>query len=152
VELEPDDGSAYGALAAFQGQLLLHRGGGDPELEQEIASNLARARALGPNDPRVLALVAGALIGLGKSEDALSLAERAVAISPNQDTAHMVLGWAFARLGRPDEAIAELDTVERLAPNSFWSPIVFRWQSIAQQIARFAWFPGPKRLSSKCCA
>jgi TolB-like protein len=131
VELEPEDGSAHGALAAFQGQLLIHRGGDDPQLEQEIASNIARARALGPNDPRVLALVAGALIGLGKSQDALLLAERAVAISPNQDTAHMVLGWALARLGRPDEAIAEMDTVERLAPNSFWSPIVLRWQSIA---------------------
>jgi TolB-like protein/Flp pilus assembly protein TadD len=131
VELEPDDGTAHGALAAFQGQLLLHRGGGDPGLEEEIASNIARARALGPNDPRVLALVAGALLGLGKSDDALPLAERAVAISPNQDTARMVLGWVLARLGRSDEAIAQLDTVERLAPNSYWSPIVFRWRSIA---------------------
>jgi TolB-like protein/predicted Zn-dependent protease len=120
VEIDPNDGIPYALLAAMQGRLLMFRGGDDPELRQEIAANIRRARALDPDNPFVLSPIAIGLIGLGKLQDALPSAERAVALSPNFDGARHALAAVLVRLGRSDEALAELDATERLAPNNFF--------------------------------
>jgi TolB-like protein len=120
VEIDPNDGLPYALLAAAQSRLLMFRGGDDPELTREIVENIRRARALEPENPFVLVPTVIGLIGLGKLQDALALAERVVALSPNLDGARHALGAVLVRLGRSDEALAAADATERLAPNSFF--------------------------------
>jgi TolB-like protein len=131
LALDPDDGVAHANLASWQGHLLHFRGGDDPELAQEIAHNIARARALDPANPEVLYGIAVALAWMRKPEDALPFAERAVAMSPNHENAHLSLGLTLAMLGRSDEALTELDAVERLAPNGIFAQLSWRWRSVA---------------------
>lgn len=131
VEIDPNNGSAYSDLAAYQGHLLHHLGGDDPELAREIAQNIERARALDPKNPWVLVGIALALAWMRKPLEALPLAERAVAINPNHDPARYALGTILVRLGSSDPAIAEFDAVERLAPNSIWTDLSSRWRSMA---------------------
>jgi TolB-like protein len=130
VDLDPNNGVACAWLASYQGHLLHLGGGDDPELAQEIARNIARARALDPNNPEVLAGVAVALSWLRKVQEALPLAERAVSINPNEGMP-LVLGSVLVRVGRSEEAIAQLDAVVRLSPNSTFAHLATRWRSIA---------------------
>jgi TolB-like protein len=130
IEIDPNDGPAYASLASSQGQLL-HYLGDDHELTQEIIDNIRRARALTPNDPFLLGQCAGALIGLGRVEEALPLAEQGVALLPHDAAQHFILGSVFARLRRSDEALVELDAVERLAPDSIWAHRALIWRSVA---------------------
>jgi TolB-like protein len=131
VEIDPRDGFAYASLAATQTQLLHFPGGDDPKLAQEIAENIRRARALGSDNPRVISVCAGALIGLGRAQEALPLAERAIALNPQDGQHHFILGSALARLGRSDEALAAMDDVERLAPNTLSAHRSLIWRSVA---------------------
>jgi TolB-like protein len=138
AELDPDDSAAHAWLAALQGHLLHHRGGDDAELAQEIVNNVGRARALDPNNPRVLSGTALALAWLRKPQEALPLASRAVAAHPQADITRFVLGLVLAMLGRSDEAIVEMDAVERLGPDSQLANRSWKWRSIAHlQAGRF---------------
>jgi TolB-like protein len=132
VDIAPHDGVAYAALAIAQGQLWRLRGGGDPELAQDIARAVRRARALAPDDPVVLCYVAWALACLRNLQDALRLAERAAALPHNQENTHLVLGGILARLGRSEEALTALDTAERRAPNSPTHYYLLIWRALAQ--------------------
>jgi tetratricopeptide (TPR) repeat protein len=76
-------------------------------------------------------MCAGALIGLGKVQEALQLAERASALKPEDGQLHFILGSVLARLGRSDEALAEMDGVERLAPNTISAHRSLIWRSVA---------------------
>jgi TolB-like protein len=131
VELHPDEGLPYANLASYQAFLLHHRGGGDPELEQELLGNLARARTLDGNNRTVLECVATALIWLRKPQEALSYAERAVALGRDIAGSHQILGMALTMLGRTDEAIAEFETIRRLFPDSLYEHLTLRWRSVA---------------------
>jgi adenylate cyclase len=131
VELNPYDGVAYAHLASWQGHLLHFRGGDDPELAQEIAHNIERARALDPANPEVLSAIATGLAWMRKPQDALPFAERVVSLLPNHENARLTLGLTLTMLGRFDEAIAELDAVERLAPNGIFAQLAWRWRSAA---------------------
>jgi tetratricopeptide (TPR) repeat protein len=131
VELAPDDGPAHAWLASYQANLLHHRGGADPDLAQDIARHMERARALDPANPEVLAGLALALAWLHKPHDALPIAKRAVAITPDAEFARFTLGLVLAMLGRSDEALAELDAVERVAPNGIMACRCSKWRSIA---------------------
>jgi TolB-like protein/DNA-binding SARP family transcriptional activator/Tfp pilus assembly protein PilF len=158
TEIDPTDGYAYALLASFQVRLLHDAGGAGPELEQEIADNIRRARALDPHNPSVLAGIASAMIGLGRLEDALLLAERAVALSPHSDGAHFVLGVVLVRRGRSDDAMAELNTAEKLAPDGILTVRCSLWRSVAHLRAgrldqaleaagrSLGVFPGPESL------
>jgi TolB-like protein len=131
VEINPRDGFAFGVLAAAQSQLLHFPGGDNAKLVQEIVDNIRRARSLGSDDPRVLSICAGALIGLGRAQEALPLIERAIAATPNNGQFHFIFGSALARLGQSDEALAEMDAVERLAPNTIAAHRSLIWRSVA---------------------
>jgi adenylate cyclase len=131
VELNPYDGVAYAHLASWQGHLLHFRGGADPDLAQEIAHNIERARALDPANPDVLSAIATSLAWMRKPQDALPFAERVVGQLPNHENARLTLGLTLTMLGRFDEAIAELDAVERLAPNGIFAQLAWRWRSAA---------------------
>jgi TolB-like protein len=130
VELNPDDGNAYANLAGIQAHLS-HLRGGDPQLSQEAAFNIERARTLHSGDPMVLVGIATALAWLRKPQEAVTMASRAVVLSPSYDMAHYALGSALARLGRSDEALAALDASQRVAPNSVRTHYSQRWRSIA---------------------
>jgi TolB-like protein len=135
AEDNPDEGFAYSNLAAYQGQLLHHRGGDDPELAHEIARNIARARALDPTNPDVLDGIATALAWMRKPLEALPIVERAVAAKPNSDVSRYILGMVLLGLGRPDEAVAELDAFRRLAPNSVFADLALVFRSAAHLLA-----------------
>jgi TolB-like protein len=120
VQIDPDYGPAYAVLAAAQSMFLRLRGGNDPQLEQDIADNIRRARTFDPSNPLVLCRIAAAYHGLGKPHEALSFAERAVALNPNNEMIRQELASVFILLGRADDAIAELDMADRLAPNGPW--------------------------------
>jgi TolB-like protein len=131
VDIDPNDGLAYALLAASQGRVLLFRGSDDPELAQEIAHNVRRARELDPNDPAVLAGIASALAALRKLPEALLFAERAVAMNPNLESSRVLLGAVLVRMGRPDEGIEQLDAFERLGPNSSLLYYSLVWRAAA---------------------
>jgi TolB-like protein len=132
VEIAPDDGLAHAYLALARGQLWRFGGGEDSELAQQIVSSVRRARALAPDDPGVLCLVAWALACLRNLQDALRLAERAVALGNNMEGPYSVLGAILARLGRSEEALATLDAAERTAPNSPANYYLTLWRALAQ--------------------
>jgi TolB-like protein len=131
VEIDPNYGAGYAALAAMQGRLLSYCADEDAELRCAITDNIRRARALDPSNPLVLCRIAGAYLALGQPREALPLAERAVAMNPNLEVLRMTLGEAFLFLGRWDDAISEMDAAERLAPNGFWLPTCSLWRSMA---------------------
>jgi TolB-like protein len=131
VTINPNDAVAYSTLASLQAHLLHCRGGDDAVLRQEIADNIARARAIDPYNPDVVIGLAITSVWAGKIQDALLLAERAVAEHPGFDNAHFALGMALTMLGRSDEAISELAAVEQLAPSSTWGHWCALWQSFA---------------------
>jgi TolB-like protein len=134
VQIDPNFGPGYGALASAQSRLLSYRGGDDHGLVREIADNVRRARALDPNHPLVLSGVATALAAVGDLEGARTVAERSVAMNPSAEPSHLLLGSALVKLGRLDEALAELDAAERFGPNSLfcYTPI---WRSVALLLA-----------------
>jgi TolB-like protein len=130
VERDPNDASAWSSLASWQAHLLHFGGREDPELAQEIAHNVARARVLDPNNAEVLGGAATALAWLRRPLEALPMAERSISINPNE-SARLVLGSILARLGRSDAAIAEFDVIERLNPNSLFAHLSLKWRSMA---------------------
>jgi TolB-like protein/Tfp pilus assembly protein PilF len=132
IEIDPGYGEAQALLATYRARLLLHRGEADPELVRKVVEGVRRARALDPNNPRVMCGIAGALAGLGKVQDALPIAERAVELNASYEPARLVLGVVLLRLGRSDEAIAQLDQTERLGPNSGYARIASVYRSCAQ--------------------
>jgi TolB-like protein/Flp pilus assembly protein TadD len=131
VELDPSNGGALGLLATYRSRLLRYHNVGAPELTQKIVEEIRRARALDPNDPRVLSSSAAALAMLGRLQDALPLAERAVRINPSYEPARLVLGGVLLRLGRTEEAIGELDQTERLGPDGHYAQNSALFRSVA---------------------
>jgi TolB-like protein len=127
----PEDGTAHANLAGFQGHLLHHRGGDDPELARETVESIRRARALDPNNPGVLLGIATALAWLRRPQEALPLAERAVGMNPDLENAQFILGSILARLGRSEPALAELAAAERLMRNSMNAGFNWKWRSVA---------------------
>jgi tetratricopeptide (TPR) repeat protein len=131
VQIDPSFAPAYAALLVAQSRLLHYHDDDDRELVREIADNIRRARALGPDDTFVLSGVAAALSALGDLEDALTLADRLVGMNPSADAPHLLRGTVLVKLDRLDEALAELDLAERLGPNSFLYCYSSIWRSVA---------------------
>jgi tetratricopeptide (TPR) repeat protein len=132
VELDPSYSEAHALLALYRGRLLHHRGDDDPQQARRLFDSVRLARALDPNNPRVMSAIAGALAALGRLQDALPLAERAVELNPTYEPARLTLGVLLLRLGRSDEAIDQLDQTERLGPNSPYARIASVYRSAAQ--------------------
>jgi TolB-like protein/Flp pilus assembly protein TadD len=131
VEIEPGYDLAYATLALAQAAILTFEDGDDPELAQELLSNVARVRALDPSDPITLARLATALCLVGRLQEGLPFAERAVMVNPNLEIPHTALGNILRALGRWDEAVPEFEAAERLAPNGAFSHGPLFWRAVA---------------------
>ena len=120
IELDPDYGQAYAALAEVW--LSLHKlawrfaiGDGYRENFDQLRRNVARAKAL----PTAHAFVVSAelLARHGNLTEALADAERAIALAPNDPDAHISRAGVLNFLGRAEEAEASARTALRLDPH-----------------------------------
>ena len=120
IELDPDYGRAYAALAATYWQvwkrywgprLGLHRVH-DARIEAE--SMLVRAM----RQPTALAYQVRAAIRaqLGRHEEAIDDAERAISLDPNDADGYVALAGALSLAGRPEEALRQVEQAMRLNP------------------------------------
>ena len=117
LTLAPDYAQGHATLA-FLLTIQWMWTGGDDALKRESLQHVGKALALEPNDPRMLAVVAGALNYLGQPGEALRHALRAIEINPNIAVPHRFLAIVQLRLGLNDETITSLDSDARLAPGS----------------------------------
>ena len=76
------------------------------------------ARALQPDDHRLLSNLAEVYLRADRTEEALACGERAVELQPDSAAAHMNVGNALRRAGRLDEAERALSTALALEPAS----------------------------------
>ncbi len=79
--------------------------------------HLNEALRIKPDDPEVLANLAGIYTRMGNLDRALPLAQRSVALEPSYAKSHFNLGNVWMRLGRTDEAEASYRTAVRLDPS-----------------------------------
>jgi tetratricopeptide (TPR) repeat protein len=70
-----------------------------------------------PENPRAQENLGGALLDVGRIDEAVPHYEMAIQINPTQTQAHFNFANLLARLGRTPEAIAEYETALRLEPN-----------------------------------
>jgi tetratricopeptide (TPR) repeat protein len=82
------------------------------------ATNFASAIALSPSDPDLRMDAGGALVALGRHDDAVQQYLAAVELAPDLPQAHMHLGVALGRQKKPAQAEHEFRQVLRLDPNS----------------------------------
>jgi TolB-like protein/class 3 adenylate cyclase/rhodanese-related sulfurtransferase len=126
IELDPDYGRAYAALAAIywtvtdKGQSTggnywwMSLGIDPPSAIQLEQRNLQEAM----KNPVVLAhrVASGRLSRQGKHEAAITEAERAVALDPNDPIAHKAMATALVYAGKPGEAAESIRQAIRLDP------------------------------------
>jgi TolB-like protein/Flp pilus assembly protein TadD len=87
------------------------------QYEQALAE-LERASAFETQDPRGHALLAEALSRIGRTEEALRMAEQALQLKPFVADAHFYsVGVVYSLAGRPEEAIAPLKQYLSRYPN-----------------------------------
>ncbi len=120
VQLDPNYGRAYGALA------LLYMNSctwGDSE-QFGIRCSEARVRSIkylrkAEKFPTSLAHVAASRSHLfdGRHDDGLAAAARALALGPNDPEAHLAMAWALITTGRPEDGITSIETAMRLNPS-----------------------------------
>lgn len=112
VKADPGFAWAHALLAVAQGIMFLNGWATDREATREAAlKHGQRALALGPDDEKVLAFVAGMMMNVGADiEEAARLADRAMELNPNKG---LVLFWAaFTDIERGN-AERGLDRFER---------------------------------------
>jgi tetratricopeptide (TPR) repeat protein len=84
---------------------------------EEAAADLKKARQLAPDDPRVLGLAARQARALGRTTEALELADRALAGDPDDLDALVTRASLRYLSGRPEPALADLERAIRINPN-----------------------------------
>jgi TolB-like protein/Tfp pilus assembly protein PilF len=77
-----------------------------------------RALALEPANTEIMSQASGVVRGLGRLDEALSIAKYIVAHDPLNAQGYLRLAGAYGRVGRFDEAIASLGKGLRLSPTS----------------------------------
>jgi tetratricopeptide (TPR) repeat protein len=87
----------------------------------EAAADLAAARRLWPDEPRVLGLTARHARDLGRTDEAMTLADRALAADPENFDALLVRAQVRHLSGRSAEAQADLEHALRINPNHLGS-------------------------------
>lgn len=112
ARLLPDLGSVWQSL----GELETVRPGGLPAAVEAFRT----AARLLPGDPRPLAGLAGVLMNLGRSDDAIAAYRSAIAAGGEPNPADLLnnMGVALERLGRRDEAVAALRTATLVRPDA----------------------------------
>lgn len=83
----------------------------------EAATEFQGELANEPGNAQALAYLADADIRLGKSVEALPMAEKAIQIDPGIERAHIDLGILYADKGQQQEAVKEFRTAIKLAPS-----------------------------------
>jgi tetratricopeptide (TPR) repeat protein len=90
---------------------------------EKALSQYEKARALNPHHAGFLAEMAGALILIGRADEAIVQVERAMRINPNHPEWFLAhLGWAYYEAGRYEEALASLDRMNN--PPAVYLPLV----------------------------
>ena len=109
VELAPDDGWAHAALAKALG--FARQDGADAEI--------AKAVALSPEDPDILAMQASFLrLGAGKWSEAAEMMRRALAVDPKNAELQLQAGMAMDASGDRESALWHYRQAIRLMPDS----------------------------------
>lgn len=120
IELDPNYGRAYAALAAvyYEASTL-------PPLLKDLGVSWheARARSIqylqkAPQDPITHSIKSLMFLWRRQHQEAISELERALAIDPNDPTYHFHMGIAFIYAGRPKDAIEFLKGGLRLDPHN----------------------------------
>jgi len=126
IELDPDYGRAYGALA------LTYHVGSERRLSRTLGvpSYLLRHRArkyldLAMKNPSSVAHIVASLMSLKQRlfGDAVMHIERAVALDPNNAEAHSMMAYVLVYDGRPEKAIQHAEQAMRLDPNNPSRPL-----------------------------
>ncbi len=112
VGLDPALADAWAAL----GEILAAR----PDSIQAAADAFRRAAALAPRDPKPLAGLAAALMGLKRHDDAIAAYRAAIAVGVEPNAADLLnnMGVALERLERREEAVALLRAAALVRPDS----------------------------------
>lgn len=121
--LDPDFAPAHSALVDAYVLAFSYAGMANKEAGALAAPHAARALALAPNAPGVLAAKGRALsIFEGNDTEAINYYTRAIAANPNFADAHRLLGLAHSSLSHVDAAKASFETAQRLNP---LAPVIF---------------------------
>ncbi|MDH3742104.1 MAG: HEAT repeat domain-containing protein [Hyphomicrobiales bacterium] len=131
VELDPDYGRAYGALALVYSRAVFFRWyralglTGGEIYNSKISLNLNKAR----QHPTALVHVVAAMrylfywdqsVAEGTNrgtDDARIEAGTAIALQPNEPEAHIAMAWALIASGKPEEGLNFVQAAMRLNPN-----------------------------------
>lgn len=107
VQIRPDMGAAWMEL----GCVYMRK-----QALEAAEQAFRRANDLGEATPRLHSLMAEALVGLGRDEEAIMELERCALLSPQQPRVWYRLGVLNDRLGRYDEAIEAFEQAIELSP------------------------------------
>ena len=135
IALDPDHGPALALGAYCRIVLVTSSWSDDPAGELSVARALvARALAVGDDDPEVLApgVIAAGLDG--DRETALSLAERAVELNPGSSGAWLARGFATSTFGDPGLGVEQLEMALRLDPLSPFRANILGMQGFARLV------------------
>jgi len=115
VRLAPKSADGYGVL----GLLYTYR------LRLKSASEqFARMRATGTADNRILLEYAWLLVGLGRGEEGLAIADQVISIDPLNANAYFAKGIIFKFMRQYDQAIRETQRAIELAPDRKWPRVM----------------------------
>jgi len=81
-------------------------------------TELQRALQLNPSSSRAHLGYSTYLLAMGRTDEAIRVAQRNIDIDPLTSQRHINLAWEFSYAGRPDDAIASLRKALELAPDS----------------------------------
>jgi len=117
VAADPDNAVAHAHLAIQLSQNLVSRWCDVPaETALSMSEHLNRARALAPEDPRVLTAAGIVSLMAGEHQQAVDLISLSLKANPNDPHANAVYGLSLALLGQHDEGLAYIDGALRAAP------------------------------------
>ncbi len=117
IRRDPDLALAYTGLARILYGGIVYGWSDDPEADLKAAEEAARtAIALDARDAWAHFALSGALLYLGRHDEALEEAERTIALNPNFAFGHFRLGQVLIYVGRAAEAAAPIERSIRHSP------------------------------------
>jgi serine/threonine-protein kinase len=116
VRIAPKSPDGYGAL----GLVLMYRLRLHSATEQ-----FAKMRAAGTPQPRILTEYAWLLVGVGRGEEGLAIADQVISVDPLNANAYFSKGIILKFMRRYDEALREIQRAMELAPDRTWPKIMF---------------------------
>ena len=115
VRIAPRSADGYGALGlVLMYRLKLH----------SAAEQFAKMRAAGTPQPRILTEYAWLLVGVGRGEEGLSIADQVISVDPLNANAYFSKGIILKFMRRYREAEPEVRRAMELAPDRSWPKIM----------------------------